>query len=187
MDLTNQKTKTISLCHKNYFNSQRLGRPNLANSLHDQRKVPSIVSRLQCNVGKMNLSSNFSMVPVEVRSNDMEEDFGGIMANEHSIVMTAVCGIIALFSFIGNLLLCIVILKRRSMLTKPYNVLIFNLAVTDMLTGETYYHLVDYNFTFKVIFRPLSRINIKLRSYIHNKAVNHCSPASCTHWSMESF
>lgn len=75
------------------------------------------------------------MVPEAPNSNDMK-DVRGIISKEHSLVVTAVCGFIAIFSFIGNLLLCIVILKRRSMLTKPYNVLIFNLAVTDMLTGE---------------------------------------------------
>lgn len=94
----------------------------------------NIVSKL-CWVGRMNFSSNFSMGPEEANSND-KKDLRGIISNEHSVVMTAVCGFIALFSFTGNLLLCIVILKRRSMLTKPYNVLIFNLAVTDMLTGE---------------------------------------------------
>ena len=62
-----------------------------------------------------------------------------IAPDEHSLTMTAVCGFIALLSFVGNLLLCVVILKRRSMLAKPYNVLIFNLAVTDMLTGEVFF------------------------------------------------
>ena len=60
----------------------------------------------------------------------------------HSLAMAAVCGLIAFFSFVGNLLLCVVIfLRRRSMLAKPYNVLIFNLAVTDMLTGKRILHL----------------------------------------------
>lgn len=80
------------------------------------------------------------MVPEAPNSNDMK-DVRGIISKEHSLVVTAVCGFIAIFSFIGNLLLCIVILKRRSMLTKPYNVLIFNLAVTDMLTGEICFNI----------------------------------------------
>ena len=75
------------------------------------------------------------MIPEESNSNDMK-DMRGLISKEHSLLVTAVCGFIAVFSFIGNLLLCIVILIRRSMLTKPYNVLIFNLAITDMLTGE---------------------------------------------------
>lgn len=44
--------------------------------------------------------------------------------------------LIAIAAFLTNLLLCVVLLKKRSMLKKPYNVLILNLAVTDMLTGE---------------------------------------------------
>lgn len=98
--------------------------------LYDQKKalLPKVV-------GKMNLSSNVSMVPEESNSNDLK-DMRRTISKDHSLVVTTVCGFIATFSFIGNLLLCVVILKRRSMLTKPYNVLIFNLAVTDMLTGE---------------------------------------------------
>ena len=99
------------------------------------KKKSSLASRLQSNVGKMNFSSNMPMIPEESNSNDMK-DTRGMISEEHSLAVTAVCGFIAVFSFIGNLLLCIVILKRRSVLTKPYNVLIFNLAVTDMLTGE---------------------------------------------------
>lgn len=99
------------------------------------KKNSSLASRQQCSVGKMNFSSNNSMIREESNSNDIK-DMRGIISEEHSLVVTTVCGFIAVVSFIGNFLLCIVILKRRSMLTKPYNVLIFNLAVTDMLTGE---------------------------------------------------
>jgi len=98
--------------------------------LYDQK-----IALLPNVVGKMNLSSNVSMVPEESNSNDLKE-MKRIISEDHSLVVTTVCGFIATFSFFGNLLLCVVILKRRSMLTKPYNVLIFNLAVTDMLTGE---------------------------------------------------
>lgn len=80
------------------------------------------------------------MASEKAKSNDIK-DFEGKMSNEHSPVIAAVCGLIAFFSFFGNLLLCIVLLKRRSMLTKPYNVLIFNLAVTDMLTGKVYFFI----------------------------------------------
>lgn len=126
--------KIIPLCGNFTFLEEDMSlKPNYR-KLREQ-KNSSLASRLQCNVGKMNFSSNMSMIPEESNSNDMK-DMRGIISEEHSLVVTAVCGLIAVFSFIGNLLLCIVILKRRSMLTKPYNVLIFNLAVTDMLTGE---------------------------------------------------
>ena len=44
-------------------------------------------------------------------------------------------GLIATLSFFGNLLLCLVMLRKRAMLQKPYNVLICSLAITDTLTG----------------------------------------------------
>lgn len=44
-------------------------------------------------------------------------------------------GSIAMVSFMGNLLLCMAIYKRRQLLLKTYNLLVLNLAVTDMLTG----------------------------------------------------
>ena len=53
----------------------------------------------------------------------------------YGVVMKTSFGIIASLSFFGNLLLCLVIFMKRSMLKKPYNILIGSLAVTDMLTG----------------------------------------------------
>ena len=52
-----------------------------------------------------------------------------------SDVYKIVFGAIATLSFIGNVLLCLAICKRRSLLLKTYNMLVLNLAVTDMLTG----------------------------------------------------
>ena len=45
-------------------------------------------------------------------------------------------GVIAASSFVFNLLFCIVLLRKPSMLRKPHNILLFSLAVADMLTGE---------------------------------------------------
>ena len=42
---------------------------------------------------------------------------------------------IAIVSIVGNLLLCVAICRRRSLLSKTYNMLVLSLAVTDMLTG----------------------------------------------------
>ena len=44
--------------------------------------------------------------------------------------------VIAVISFTFNLLFCIVLLRKRSMLKKAHNILLFSLAVVDMLTGE---------------------------------------------------
>ena len=43
--------------------------------------------------------------------------------------------IIASCAFVFNLAFCLVLLKKRAMLKKPHNSLLFNLAVTDLLTG----------------------------------------------------
>jgi hypothetical protein len=45
-------------------------------------------------------------------------------------------GFIAVTAFLSNGLLCYVILTNRQMLTSSYNVFIFSLAVTDLLTGK---------------------------------------------------
>lgn len=58
-----------------------------------------------------------------------------VEAKDYGVVMKTSFGIIASLSFFGNLLLCLVIFMKRSMLKKPYNILIASLAVTDMLTG----------------------------------------------------
>lgn len=61
-----------------------------------------------------------------------------VEAKDYGVVMKTSFGIIASLSFFGNLLLCLVIFMKRSMLKKPYNILICSLAVTDMLTGMLY-------------------------------------------------
>ena len=47
----------------------------------------------------------------------------------------SIFGGIAVASFLGNFLLCVVIGRRRSLLSKTYNKLLLSLAITDMLTG----------------------------------------------------
>lgn len=42
---------------------------------------------------------------------------------------------IAIVSFTGNVLLCVIVLRKKMMLKRSYNVLILNLAVADALTG----------------------------------------------------
>lgn len=59
--------------------------------------------------------------------------------------MHYIFGSIAALSFFGNFLLCLVICRRRKLLSKTYNILMSNLAITDMLTGLQ-------NFLFSVYF-----------------------------------
>ena len=47
-----------------------------------------------------------------------------------------VMGIIGVLSFFCNGALCLVVLRKRSMLKSSYNLVIFTLAVTDTLTGN---------------------------------------------------
>ncbi|KAL9950285.1 hypothetical protein ACROYT_G042763 [Oculina patagonica] len=65
-------------------------------------------------------------------------------AKDYGVVMKTSFGIIATLSFFGNLLLCLVIFMKRSMLNKPYNMLICSLAITDMLTGIFLVATPDY-------------------------------------------
>ena len=53
-------------------------------------------------------------------------------------VLQAVFGIIAGSAFVFNAMFCVVLLKKRTMLKKPHNSLLFNLAITDLLTGENH-------------------------------------------------
>ena len=52
------------------------------------------------------------------------------------MVLQVLFGVIAAASFLFNLLFCVLLLKRPSMLKKAHNILLFSLAVVDMLTGE---------------------------------------------------
>jgi len=53
------------------------------------------------------------------------------------MVLQVLFGVIAAASFLFNLLFCVLLLKRPSMLKKGHNILLFSLAVVDMLTGES--------------------------------------------------
>ncbi|XP_020897518.1 QRFP-like peptide receptor [Exaiptasia diaphana] len=51
------------------------------------------------------------------------------------VIIQATFGVIAVTAFLSNGLLCYVILRNRRMLSWSYNVFIFSLALTDMITG----------------------------------------------------
>lgn len=54
-------------------------------------------------------------------------------------VLRAAFSIIAGSAFVFNLMFCVVLLKKPAMMKKPYNTLLFNLAITDLFTGEISY------------------------------------------------
>ena len=55
-----------------------------------------------------------------------------------SYLLPVAFGFIAALAFIGNGLFCILMLKNYRMLRSAYNLLIFSLAVTDMITGKRF-------------------------------------------------
>ena len=56
----------------------------------------------------------------------------------YSYLLPVAFGFIAALAFIGNGLFCILMLKNYRMLRSAYNLLIFSLAVTDMITGKRF-------------------------------------------------
>ena len=44
-------------------------------------------------------------------------------------------GLIAVLSFLLNSLFCVIMMKKPTMLKRPHNILLFSLAITDLLTG----------------------------------------------------
>ena len=59
-------------------------------------------------------------------------------AVDYSYLLAVAFGFIAVMAIIGNGLFCILILKNCRMLRSAYNLLIFSLAVTDMITGKRF-------------------------------------------------
>ena len=56
-------------------------------------------------------------------------------ASKSQSALEVAFSIIASCAFVFNLAFCVVLLRKRAMLKKPHNSLLFNLAVTDLLTG----------------------------------------------------
>ena len=78
-----------------------------------------------------NTSGNFSSGKRNVLSNDAP------MAGEkYGFFAHVFFGIISALAFVGNFLICVVIVRKKRLLSKQYNILILNLAVTDLLTGK---------------------------------------------------
>ena len=79
---------------------------------------------------------------------------------EFEMILQVLFCVIAAASFSSNLFFCIVLVTKRSMLKKSHNIVLFSLAVTDLLTGEcmlfiTYYWIFYY--TDGAVFKSLSK------------------------------
>ena len=44
-------------------------------------------------------------------------------------------GVIAALSFLLNFLFCVIMIRKPARLKRPHNILLFSLAITDLLTG----------------------------------------------------
>lgn len=53
------------------------------------------------------------------------------------LVVQVFLGGISVSAFLGNALVCVVIMRNREILRSAYNTFLFSLAITDMLTGNT--------------------------------------------------
>ena len=60
-------------------------------------------------------------------------------SDDHSLQAEAreagIFGLTAVLSFLLNSLFCVIMMKKPAMLKRPHNILLFSLAITDLLTG----------------------------------------------------
>ena len=80
-------------------------------------------------------------------------------------------GVVALMSVLGNFLICVAICKCHFSRLKTYNILVFNLAVTDMLTG-LYKNMAQVSFIHPAL-------SWKTEWYFSNKNLGPSSGACC--------
>ena len=113
--------------------------PNLVKAI----VLPSAATKLRA---MKNITNGFEVCPGNITTCNAARNISA-EAKDYGTLMKTSFGLIASLSFFGNLLLCLVMFMKRSMLNKPYNILIFNLAVTDMLTGMGNFFFFD-NFSY---------------------------------------
>ena len=71
----------------------------------------------------------------------------------------AVFAVIAALSVIFNLLFCVFLLRRPSVLKKPHNVLLFSLSATDLVTGSCVFSWNHLDLVNRVS-RPLQNVHV---------------------------
>lgn len=59
-------------------------------------------------------------------------------ADDEHVGLQIAFSLIAGASFAFNLLFCVMLLRNPALLKKPHNILLFSLAVVDMLTGNAH-------------------------------------------------
>ena len=85
-------------------------------------------------LSKMDEQSTFSP-----RRNNSSNGLSTPALDDHSLQAEAreagMFGLIAVVSFLLNSMFCVIMLKKPAMLKRPHNILLFSLAITDLLTG----------------------------------------------------
>ena len=70
-------------------------------------------------------------------------------------------GVIAVLSFLLNFLFCVIMMRKPAMMKKPHNILLFSLAITDLLTGLLELIKIYLKFSKKTLFQCLFLLEIK--------------------------
>ena len=75
-----------------------------------------------------------------LRQNISNEVYVTVTGNQSSRdqateVQEVIYGVTSALSFLLNVLFCVVIIRRPEQLKRPHNILLFTLAITDLLTG----------------------------------------------------
>ena len=89
-------------------------------------------------MSKMDAQSTFSP-----RRNNSSNGMSTPALDDHSLqagaIKAGMFGFIAALSFLLNSLFCSIMMRKPVMLKRPHNILLFSLAITDLLTGLWFY------------------------------------------------
>lgn len=66
-----------------------------------------------------------------ISSDELSRSTSDVYARAEKVIY----GVIAALSFLLNFLFCVIMVRKPAMLKRPHNILLFSLAITDLLTG----------------------------------------------------
>ena len=67
--------------------------------------------------------------------NNSNEGLSTSTADAYARAREVIYGVIAALSFLLNFLFAVIMIRKPAMLKRPHNILLFSLAITDLLTG----------------------------------------------------
>ena len=83
-------------------------------------------------VQETNSAANWTNTTSNVTATD------GVQSSSSLLVVQVFLGGISVSAFLGNGMICVVVMRNREILRSAYNIFLFSLAITDMLTGNKY-------------------------------------------------